>query len=427
MKSMEQQEGPQNEPQEETKQETQLDLPEIPQAQLPALPAYIPTEVSLQHLGFFTPSSKRIKKISIKEKTLKTITQPDGTKKEVKSTIIGNPNLGGLPITSDQDYWRAFEKILDETTETTSNGKKRFQLPVEVPIRKLIRYAGKNESSKERKEARQWIERMTGTLIKGGIYSKKRKDYDEGFIGAVFSQAVLRGQTTRNGRPADTNLIWPAPWYLSNYFHGNIRPIDYNFYKRLRKPISKSLAPLLETGWYASEGNPYQKRYSHLCQEFLLRHEKHLAHIKKQLDPSHRELQAEGLLARWDYRKLQNGDWIIVYYAGRKFFDDQKARLDRKQLIEPEKNTLNADQERALEDIKIIIGEPDNPYWQEIIKTYSLPLISMAIAETKQADLEHRISKNRGAYFVDVLKRLNESWKKHQTDSGESPTLLTGI
>jgi len=410
---MEEQDAAQIEPEGKENPETQLDLPEIPKTQLPALPDYIPTEVSLQHLGFFTPSSKRIKRISIKEKILKTITQPDGTKRDVKSTIIGNPNLGGLPITSDQDYWRAFEKILDETTETTPNGKKHFQLPVEVPIRKLIRYAGKKESAKERKEARQWIERMTGTLIKGAIYKKKHKDYEEGFIGAVFSQAYLRGQTTRNGKPADTNLIWPAPWYLSNYFHGNIRPIDYNLYKRLRKPISKSLAPLLETGWYASGGNPYQKRYSHLSQEFLLRKEKHLSDIKRQLDPSHKELQGEELLSRWDYRKLQNGDWIIVYYAGRKFFDDQKARLDRKQLTEPEEHPLNPDQERTLEDIKIIIGEPDNPYWQEVIKTYSLSLISMALGETRQADIEHRITKTRGAYFIDVLKRLAESWAKH--------------
>jgi hypothetical protein len=45
----------------------------------------------------------------------------------------------------------------------------------------------------------------------------------------------------------------------------------------------------------------------------------------------------------------------------------------------------------------------------KIIKDYKEPIIRMALSETKQANLEHRITKTRGAYFTDVLKRLSHS------------------
>jgi hypothetical protein len=86
------------------------------------------------------------------------------------------------------------------------------------------------------------------------------------------------------------NYVWLSPWFLSNYYYRYIRPLDFTFYKRLRKPIAKSLYTLLENGWYAAEGRPYAKSYRALCEEFLLTHHRYLSDIKQQLDPSHREL-----------------------------------------------------------------------------------------------------------------------------------------
>jgi len=96
------------------------------------------------------------------------------------------------------------------------------------------------------------------------------KNYDDGFVGTVFSQVVTKGDTMRNGKPADTNYVWLAPWFLSNYYYRWTRPVDFTFYKQLRKPIAKSLYTLLENGWYAGDGRPYSKSYQALCDEFLM-------------------------------------------------------------------------------------------------------------------------------------------------------------
>jgi hypothetical protein len=365
----------------------------------------------LEVSGFFTPSSKRIRGIYTKEKKLREYTDGQGKRRTVTVEINAIYKLG-LPITSDLDYYRAFLKICDEIVD--ANG--RFQLPIAVPTKKLIRYAGKVDSPKERREVRLWLERMTGTLMKGAIYHAKRKDFAEGVLATVFSQVVIKGHMMRSGKIADTNYVWLSPWFLSNYFYRYTRPLDFEFYKKLRKPIAKSLFTLLENGWYASEGKPYAKSYPALCEEFLLTPHRYIAEIKRQLDPSHQELQRLEFLSQWEYRKNVNGTvYIIVYYPGQKFFDDQTAKGVRRQLAEqietakfpsPQLDLIGRS-DLLLSDILDICGDRRNTAaYLKIIKTHPESIIRMALSETKQAHLEGRIMRSRGAYFTDALKRL---------------------
>jgi hypothetical protein len=403
----------------QTRLPTQQTLPAIiHQSELSAVPDYISAEVFLENSGFFTPSSKRVKGIYTKEKVIGEKISPDGTARLIKTKISANYELG-LPITSDFDYYRAFLKICDELVDRGG----RFRLPIVIPMRRLIHYAGKVESPKERKEAQQWFERMTGTLIKGGLYRAKHKDYDDGFVGTVFSQVILRGHPMKNSRIAETNYVWPSPWFLSNYFYRHLKSIDFNLHQRLRKPIAKALYPLLETGWYASSGKPYAKSYHDLCQEFLLADRQHISRIKEQLDPSHRELARERFLARWEYRKAAiRQDYIITYWPGPKFFEDQQAREIRRQLAEQltrksEKLTnlehapLTGPEETLLEEILTTCGDEENrAAYAQVIRAYPEGLLWMAISETRQASRERRITRTRGAYFMATVKDLAARW-----------------
>ena len=403
-------------PQPEAQPDEQPNLPlAVPNATLPIPPEYIRSEAFLEVSGFFTPSSKRIENIYTKEKKLKEYTDEQGNKKILKTKISANHELG-LPITSDLDYYRAFLKLCDEIVDRDG----RFHMPVAVPTTKLLRYAGKSHSAREQREVRDWLKRMTGTLIQGAIYRAKKKNYDDGFVGTVFTQVVMRGETMRSGRPADMNYVWLSPWFLSNYFYRYTKPLDFAFYKQLRKPIAKSLYTLLENGWYAGDGRPYSKSYQAICDEFLLTHHKHFSLIKQQLDPSHIELQKLNLIETWEYRKTMNGlDYIITYYPGQKFFYDQKqkdARRDLAAQIEngkpeappaPPQLALIDRTHMLLSDILATCGDVHSEgSYRNIIATYSESLIRMALSETRQAHLEGRILKTKGAYFTDTLKRL---------------------
>jgi len=101
-------------------------------------------------------------------------------------------------------------------------------------------------------------------MIEGEIYRAKTKGFRR-FGGPLFSQHILVGERMRGGKVADMNLVWPAPWFLSNFYYRYVRPIDLLFHQRLRKPIAKTLYPILDTGWYAADGREYAKRYEDLC------------------------------------------------------------------------------------------------------------------------------------------------------------------
>ena len=375
-------------------------------------PDYIPAEVALENIGFFTPSSKRIKGILTKEKIVAQRTNADGTKTILKTYIMATEKYG-LPITSDLDYYRAFLKLLDELI----NKEGAIPQPLSIPVKKLIRYAGKDFNSRTFRDVKDWIRRNRFTGIQGFMYKAENEDYVELGDEPLFPRYRLRGETMENGEIAETNHVWLAPWFLSNYTHGYLRPIDFAFHQRLRKPIAKSLYSLLETGWYASSGKAYAKSYRDLCQEFLLRNEAYLADIKKQLDPSHRELQSQQFLEKWAYRKASNRtDHIISYWPGPKFFEDQQAREARRGIAEQitkrtkrlsYNGSLTDTQERLLDWILEVCGDHQNEAaYRKVIRQYHEGLIETAIGETKQAKAERRIRTTPGAYFMDTLQRI---------------------
>jgi hypothetical protein len=268
----------------------------------------IPAEVFLETLGFFTPSSKRIGGIYIKEKVVGTRVAADGTTRLIKTKISANHELG-LPITADLDYYRAFLKILAEAVERDE----RLRLPLAIPTKQLLRYTCKADGIKTRHEVRTFLKRMALTGIEGGVYQAKSQDFTESFVTTVFRQVVVRGEAMRHGQIADTNYVWPAPWFLANYLRGYVRHVDLAFHNRLRKPIAKALYPLLATGWYASGGQPYEKRYTALCAEFLLTRHRALSLVKQQFDPAHKELQAQ---QRRPYRRYIVGARSTRHQAG---------------------------------------------------------------------------------------------------------------
>jgi hypothetical protein len=370
----------------------------------------VPAEVFLETLGFFTPSSKRIRGISHKDKVIGTHTTADGRHETLRVTIRARQDVG-LPITSDLDYYRAFLKMFAEAVMSSA----RFLLPLAAPTKRVVRYAGKTVTPRTLREVHTWLERMTCTEIIGAVYSAKQRRFLPGFTGTVFRRVVHRGETLTNGQIAATNYIWPAPWFLSNYLRGYVRTIDLALHQRLRRPIAKALYPLLATGWYASGGQPYAKRYRTLCADFLLRPERYLSCIQAQLDPAHRELQREGFVAHWTYRPAATGhDWVIRYWPGPTSESEQG--VDETQRVcghAPHTVTddgmpiTRTEQTVLLTEVLCVCGDPHNVVaYRTALQNYPVSLITSALTATRQAARKGRITKTNGAFFFATLHRL---------------------
>jgi hypothetical protein len=369
--------------------------------------------VAFEHIGYFTPASKRIKNITTKEKILAERVNPDGTRTVFKVRILGTGHYG-LPITSDLDYYRAFLKLLDDLVGRLGH----IPEPIALPTKTLMRSAGKQVSTQELQAVKDWIRRSNATAIQGFYYDAVSGDYIEIGGEPLFPRYVMRGQRLPTGEYADTHAVWLASWFRTNYLHHHVRPLDLAFHLRLRKPIAKALYPLLELGWYATSGQPYTKSYFELCHEFLLHESRYLSRIKQQLDPAHHELVQQRFLERWEYRPAAKGSsWVISYHPGPKFFEDQQAREARRHLaarIAPGTPPLTLSPLSAgapplplLAEILAVCGDRQNQAaYQKVLREYPEAHIQMALAETCHAAQEGRIRKSNGAYFMDTLKRL---------------------
>ena len=374
------------------------------------IPEYIKATLALDNTCFFVPSYKRdmqtvTRSTKVGEKTL-----PDGTKIDITSHVNAIKKWG-MPNTLDLDYFRAFEKYCDEIVDRDGT----FKLPIKITTKKLIHYAGKKESDREWKEVKKWLKRMQGTQIEG-IWSAKSGEFEDGAV-SVFASVYLKGEKTKDGSIAETNYIWPNIWFLENYYHRHVRLIDHNFYKSLTKPISKSLYSLLATGWYASGGNPYKKSYNKLSDEFFIKRHTKFSYVKQKLDPAHKELVNNGFLKKWEYVQTKNKqDYVIIWYAGDKYYKDQQARITRKQTVEQMAKGLKSfkviepldEKQRFLvEDILQICKDDKNIVaYEKLVREKPENIIRPALSETKLAIHRGKIKKTAGAFFTDMVKRI---------------------
>jgi len=301
------------------------------------LPAeYVPAEQNLETIGYFSAGYKR--KYPTEQQRSKLLLLGSDRKVEIVPTA-----KYGYPNSEDLDFYRAFLKICQEHTTFVDRYKDgqhtrhpQIRLPIAFPTSRLLRYAGCVNNNHTWKGAQTWIKRCVLTGIEGGLYEAKTGRLTEGFTTALFREAYVRGDKMRNSKMADMNYIWPAPWFLSNFYYYYFRRVDLAFHQRLQKAIGKILYPILDTGWYAAQGGPYTKSYTDLCAILFIPRHKPLSLVKQQLDPSHEELQREEFLAAWEYCKDQRGKWTgsIRWWPGDKWFCDQEERRNRKELAE---------------------------------------------------------------------------------------------
>ena len=309
-----------------------------------------------------------------------------------------------------------FDLVEDEDTRSLAR-RPRLRLPICFSTKKLLQYAGYKKNAQILRRVQEWIKRGVITGIEGGLYEAKTRRIKEGATFTLFGKAYLRGETMPDGTVADTNYVWPAEWFCSNYFLRYYRPVDLAFHRRLDRPIAKTLYPVLEIGWYAASGKVYAKSYRDLCTLLFILCHKQLLLAKQQLDPSHEELRREGFLAAWEYTLNQQGKWngVIRWWPGPKWFSDQNSRRMQRELSDQSEGMLplsELDDERT----------PQNPH--SVSETPLLAAFSgQAQSRLKKiaafyAQQQHsRVSKEKIEKEAKILERLeNEGFTTSEID-----------
>lgn len=285
---------------------------------------FVKVEKNLASLGFFTPSSKRVRVEKVK--TIGFTKTIDGKRVEARATIAPAA-IYGLPITADQDKYLAMQKLVTDTQRR----KGRVENPIAFSSAEILRLLNRHrDSGKNYRDIEEWLNVMTATTIvsEGAVYFAGQKRWVKDRF-HVFDRAVSVGKEFPDGTIADRNYVWLSDWQLENINNNHQLPIDLEAYRQLKNHIAKALVPLLQIWLYASrEDGLYAKRYHELCEILNLRCYPQPSRIKEQFGPSLDELQAHGYLATWSVEETSDRkNYKIVFRHGEKFHRDRRRRL----------------------------------------------------------------------------------------------------
>lgn len=288
-------------------------------------PEFVRMEKNIAAFGFFTPTSKRSK--GTPPKIIRFTQIIDGNRAEAKVTIAGN-TLYGMPTTADQDKYLAFQKIL----ERIKREKGKIENPIAFTSAELLQLLGHTDGGSNFKDVEEWCDVMASTYIKseGAMWiAGKKKFASDSFV--IFQRVKRTGQELDDGTTADKNYVWLSDWYLENINAYYLLPIDFDTYKQLKNNIAKALIPLLQIWLYASrEQGVFEKRYDEICQILNIAQYSYPSKIKEKIAPSLNELIKQDYLSEWDVvETADKTGYKIVFWHGRKFYQDQTKRLSK--------------------------------------------------------------------------------------------------
>ncbi len=302
------------------------------QQALTTAPGFTKVEKSLASLGFFTPSSRRIKQQRVKR--IEFTREVEGKRVEVSAEIHPS-GVFGLPVTADQDKYLALQKIITRTMQ--AEGK--IANPIRFKSADLLRLLNDNtKSGKNYKDISEWLDVMSSTTIisNGAAYAAGQKRFVRDRF-RVFDRAVSVGRELEDGTVADANYVWLSSWQLENINKGFLLPIDLETYRELKNHIAKALVPLLQVWLFAThKTGSFEKRYNELCEILTLQVYRAPSHILRQLKPSLDELTQHEYLSKWRIEKTSDRKaYKVVFFHGPKFHRDRRRRLEEKREEEP--------------------------------------------------------------------------------------------
>jgi hypothetical protein len=388
-------------------------------------PDFIKIEKNLISLGFFTPSSKRIK--DEKSKTITFTKVIEGKRIEAKATIVPAA-IYGLPVTADQDKYLALQKIINDQRQETGE----VNNPITFTSAELLKILEQADAGKNYHDVSEWLDLMTNTGIisEGVVYLAGKKVWAKDRF-RVFDRAVSFGRELEPGKVAEKNYVWLSQWQLENINNNYLLPVDFDAYKQLKNHISKALVPLLQIWLFASREEGYfEKRYDEICQLLRIRQYHYLSEIKRNFAPSLDELVEHEYLESWQIEKTADKkSYKVIFRHGEKFHQDRRKRMGQKGQLdagEELKRPVAAPQEsleqqedapeppREAQNLSVITAEDEQLMQRLIIdfgiaasKAFELVSLKREAAKIQIGAWQYRNAnpQNRAGWMIEAIEQ----------------------
>jgi len=221
----------------------------------------------------------------------------------------------GHPGPFDKMVFRAIEMLIQKRGYPVKN-------PVTFSTYEICKLMGKTKSGWLYERIHQSLDRIAATTIKtkGTFYRKKKRDYWAEGTFHLYDMVYTQGQTLPNGDIADRNYVYLSKIYRESLNAQYVRPLDWDYYRSLERPLSQRLYEILGVKFYgALHQNSLTVRYKYdtLCQLLPIARKPFLSQATQQLQLAHKELIDTEFLdsVRWE-------GWTIYYNAGQRAIDE---------------------------------------------------------------------------------------------------------
>lgn len=279
----------------------------------------VPGEITLESMGYFTPSWDR-EPLPQTEKTKKISITRDDYEGEVVVRILANPAFG-LPVTRDRNLFLALMQIIWHIWNETG----RIPKYVTFSTRRILMLARMNRG-RDWNTVKHFRRKLQATLIMfdADIQTLDLMKFNPDASYQLFGSSTGTGEMDDDEQEA--HVVELSEWFRDRLARWFVRPLDVEGELSLQSPIAKALSPVLDAMFFAanktrkSASGPIfvAKRYEDLVDEFLLvaRHGSR-KRIKRQFTPPCNDLMSIGKLTSWEVRRAKRGEgWVLEFGSG---------------------------------------------------------------------------------------------------------------
>ena len=290
---------------------------------------FIAEEVNLSRLPFFASSTKGLKKkISIVYRYTKLV---HGQEIEAVWEVSANAKYG-YPGPFAEAVHMAILQIVTERGFPAQN-------PIVFAFYDICKRLEIKYNTRNRRRIRRAILsiRFAGIEIEHSFTTKNGRTPVFTDTPTLYRRALFIGDLDPQTRePLDYSAIWIEDFYLNSLNSGHFRPLDFEYFKQIRKASYASTKIYSYLGYRFAgscfkHNNDYAKvDYDDLAVIADIERHRYKSKAKEKLAPAHGELQRTGFLARepvWQVEKQGRGKpnkLYILYYPGERAREEYK-------------------------------------------------------------------------------------------------------
>lgn len=292
------------------------------------IPVVVRSERNFLEFPFFALSWRGLK--DKKETIYIFVEERDGKKVELKWHVTADA-IHGYPTPFDYKVARAVDVVVDEWY--VRNG---YQLvnPVPFSIYRLAKLIGlkRRDGGDAYRRIKEALERIKATTVKssGSFYLADTEVWIDDIF-SLYDRVSFKGMKMPEGIIAETNYIWLNEFYLRNINARYVRPLDYEFLRGLKNPMSRRVYEVLSPKFYGLDKrlSYYHVDYLDYCQTLPVNPQQYYSDVKKQFKSVHEELGSWEYISKVGY-VLHKGSKTVKtlrFYLGKRARREQNGEL----------------------------------------------------------------------------------------------------